>query len=373
MEHPFVIERTDLDGGAVRLAISGTVDATAGGAAFREQLDRHVADASGGVLVDLSGVERLDGAGAALIFGVRARRDAPVEIVGARGRPAEILALYDDKGATPPLRDPDPDIGAVEQIGQATWEFGHGIRGILEFIGEVTASSLAALRRPSTIHWADMGKLMERTGADALPIVALIAFLIGLVTAFQASDTLAQYGANVYIADMVGLSMTRLMGPLMMAILVAGRSGAGFGAELGTMKVSEEIDALRVLGLDPIRFLVIPRILALVLMVPLLTLLADLVGIIGGGLIGISFLDLTPASFVNRLHEALDLWDIGTGLILSVAYGIAIGMISCERGLATSGGAEGVGRYTTAAVVTILFHLVLITAVFTIAFQFWGI
>jgi phospholipid/cholesterol/gamma-HCH transport system permease protein len=137
--------------------------------------------------------------------------------------------------------------------------------------------------------------------------------------------------------------------------------------------VSEEIDALAVLGIDPIRFLVIPRILALVFMVPLLTLLADLVGIVGGGLIGVTLLDLTPVAFVNRLHTALDAWDVLTGLILSVAYGVAIGMIACERGLATRGGAEGVGRYTTSAVVTILFHLVLITAVLTILFQAWGI
>jgi phospholipid/cholesterol/gamma-HCH transport system permease protein len=247
------------------------------------------------------------------------------------------------------------------------------VRGIFEFIGQVARAVLRAPLRPSSINWRDLGRLMEQVGADALPIVLLISFLIGLVMAFQSAGTLASYGANVFLADMVGLSMTRLMGPLMMAILVAGRSGAGISAELGTMKVSEEIDALRTLGLDPIGFLVIPRVLALVLMVPFLTLLADFVGIVGGGIIGITLLDLTPSPFINRLTEALTLWDVATGVILSVAYGIAIGLIACERGLATTGGAEGVGRFTTAAVVTILFHLVIITSVFTSLFMFWGI
>lgn len=359
----------------MRVAISGAVRAPQV-EAFDAALAAALRPGDRSVLVDLAGLDELDGTGAALIYGLRARlraRGAQAEIVGGRGRAAEILALYDDARVKPLLLAGRRHVGAVEQVGRATWAFGAGARGIFAFVGQVTAGGLLALRRPRSIHWGDLGRLMERAGADALPIVALIAFLIGLVSAFQSADTLARYGANVYVADMLGLSMTRVMGPLMTAILVTGRSGAGFAAELGTMKVSEEIDALRVLGLDPVRFLVIPRILALVLMLPLLTVLADLVGVVGGGLIGLSFLDLTAAAFVNRLGEALDLWDVGTGLILSVAYGVAIGMIACERGLSTTGGAEGVGRFTTAAVVTILFHLVVITAVFTILFQYWGI
>ncbi|RKY20084.1 MAG: ABC transporter permease [Planctomycetota bacterium] len=372
---PFNIERSDIDGGGLRLVLSGALEMEAA-VAFSVALERALGGHDGSLLLDLSQLQRLDGAGAALLYGLRARRaeaGGQIQLIGARGRVAEILTLYDDSSAQPLLRLSSPHVDTFTEVGQIAWSFGLGIRGIFEFIGQVAAASLLALRKPSSVNWTGFGGLMERAGADALPIVALIAFLIGLVTAFQAADTLAQYGANVYIADMVGLSMTRIMGPLMMAILVAGRSGAGFAAELGTMKVSEEIDALRVLGLDPIRFLVLPRVLALVLMVPLLTLLADLVGIVGGGLIGITFLELTPAAFVNRLTEALELWDVITGLILSVAFGVAIGMIACERGLATSGGAEGVGRFTTTAVVTILFHLVLISAVFTILFQFWGV
>jgi len=359
----------------VQIAVAGSADFDQA-ESFGSALKQAAQGAGSRALIDLSQAELLDGSAVALIYGLRKRLtgdDVAVEIIGARSDVAAIMALYDDSAAQPSLREGQAQETTFTQVGRATSDFIGGIKDILEFVGEVTSSSLYALRHPRSVHWADMGKLMERTGADALPIVALISFLIGLVMAFQAAGTLAQYGANVYIADMVGLSMTRIMGPLMMAILVAGRSGAGFSAELGTMKVSEEIDALRVLGLDPIRFLVIPRILALVLMVPLLTFMADLVGVIGGGIIGVSFLDLSPTAFVNRLHIAVDLYDIGTGLVLSLAYGVAIGMIACERGLATRGGAEGVGRYTTSAVVTILFHLVIISAVLTIIFQFWGI
>lgn len=375
MENRFQIEQSPLDGGGAQLRIVG--DAGFDEAeAFGRALNQAAANPGGRMLIDLAEAERLDGSAAAMVYGLRRvlrQRGVDVEIIGARGDVAAIMDLYDDAAAQGSLREGEQQLGAIEQVGEVASGFVGGIGGILEFVGAVTASALNAVRHPRSIHWADLTKLMERAGADALPIVALIAFLIGLVTAFQAAGTLAQYGANVYIADMVGLSMTRIMGPLMMAILVAGRSGAGFSAELGTMKVSEEIDALSVLGLDPVRFLVIPRVLALVLMVPLLTLMADLVGVIGGGIIGVTFLDLTPVAFINRLHQAIGLWDIGTGLLLSIAYGVAIGMIACERGLATRGGAEGVGRYTTSAVVTILFHLVLISAVFTIIFQFWGI
>ena len=375
MQPTFSVElKTDPDG-ALRLALAGELDMP-GAPALGLELGQALGAAQGTVTLDLTATTRMDGAAAAVLYGLRARlaqRGHGLTIVGARPEVERILQLYDDRDAQSPLRDSRPRVTAIEHVGQVSWALGSDIKGQLAFIGQVAASCLAGLRRPASIQWADMGRLMERTGADALPIVALIAFLIGLVTAFQAADALARYGANVFIADMVGLSMTRVMGPLMMGILVAGRSGAGIAAELGTMTVSEEIDALRVLGLDPIRFLVIPRILALVCMVPLLTLLADLVGIIGGGLIGVALLDLTPVAFANRLHAALDVWDVGTGLILSVAYGVAIGMVACERGLATRGGAEGVGRFTTSAVVAILFFLVVITAVLTILFQAWGI
>src|SRR5436190_12480237 len=200
---------------------------------------------------------------------------------------------------------------------------------------------------------------MERTGADAVPIVVLINFLVGFVMAFQGAVQLKQFGANLFVADLVGLSITRELGPLMTAIIVCGRSGAAFAAELGTMKVSEEVDALRTMGIGPLRFLVLPRIIGLFLAMPILTLLGDLVGIAGGLLVGVISLDITITGYLNETRKALGIWDVFQGLVKCGFFGIAIGIVSCQQGLATSGGAEGVGRRTTAAVVTTLFSLIL--------------
>ncbi len=199
--------------------------------------------------------------------------------------------------------------------------------------------------------------------------MVLINFLIGFVMGFQSAVQLKQFGANIYVADLVGLSITRELGPLMTAIIVCGRSGAAFAAELGTMKVSEEIDALRTMGFGPLRFLVVPRILALFLAMPILVMLGDLVGIAGGLLVGVTSLDLTIMGYLNETQNSLHMWDVFQGVIKSGVFAVAIGIISCQQGLATTGGAEGVGRRTTAAVVSSLFALILIDAGFTVLFH----
>ena len=201
----------------------------------------------------------------------------------------------------------------------------------------------------------------------------LITFLIGFVMAFQSAVQLKQFGANIYVADLVALSITRELGPLMTAIIVCGRSGAAFAAELGTMKVGEEIDALRTMGIGPLRFLVFPRILALVLVMPVLTLIGDLMGMLGGLVVGVVSLDLTIVGYLNQTQRALELWDVFNGLIKAGVFGLAIGLISCSQGLATTGGAEGVGRRTTTSVVASLFALILLDAAFTLTFHKLGL
>jgi phospholipid/cholesterol/gamma-HCH transport system permease protein len=200
----------------------------------------------------------------------------------------------------------------------------------------------------------------------------MINFLVGLVTAFQAAIQLKQFGANIFVADLVGLSVTRELAPLMTAIIVAGRSGAAFSAELGTMRVSEEIDALRTLGLDPYQFLVFPRVVALTLVTPLLTIIADVIGIAGGVLVAMFSLDLTFQSYLAESEKALDLFDVYSGILKSAVFGLNIALIACQRGLATRGGAEGVGRSTTSAVVTSLFAIVVVDAIFTVIFHAFG-
>src|SRR5215468_3263397 len=273
---------------------------------------------------DLSGVDHLDGAATALLLDLRSElvaAGAAAEIVGAQGPVLAMLQLYGAHPPRPSAKDPPAQIGILDQIGHEVLTTVAETR-LLDFIGDVSIAGAQALRRPSTINWADVPHLMERAGADGLPIVAMINFLVGMVTAFQAAIQLKQVGANIFVADLVGLSMTRELAPLMTAIIVAGRSGSAFAAELGTMRVSEEIDALRTLGLDPFHFLVFPRVFALAVVLPLLTIFADLIGIAGGMLVAMLSLDLTANTYLIETQKAVGLWDVSSGCIKTVAFGI---------------------------------------------------
>jgi phospholipid/cholesterol/gamma-HCH transport system permease protein len=202
-----------------------------------------------------------------------------------------------------------------------------------------------------------------------MPIVLLINFLVGAILGLQGAIQLHRFGGDHFLANLVGLSVVRELGPLMTAILVTGRSGAAYAAELGTMTVNEEVDALRTLGQDPQRFLVFPRVLTLVLVLPVLTVLGDLIGIAGGLAVAIAYLDQPAVVYLQSLQQAVGFGDVGTGLLKSFAFAFAIGLIACQRGLATRGGAVGVGRSTTSAVVVVLFTLVALDAVFTWVFS----
>jgi phospholipid/cholesterol/gamma-HCH transport system permease protein len=240
---------------------------------------------------------------------------------------------------------------------------------VLGFFGEMVVSAVGLLRHPRSGHLKEVPSLVERTGADAIPIVVLINFGVGFVMAFQAAKQLKMFGANIYVADLVGLSITRELAPLMTAIIVAGRSGAAFAAEIGTMKVGEEIDALRTIGLRPFAWLVVPRTIALLIVMPFLVLIADLVGVLGGLFVGVTSLDLSVQGYVNETKKAVELWDVEHGLVKSVAFALAIALVACQQGFSASGGAEGVGRRTTSTVVTCLFALVTLDALFTIVFR----
>jgi phospholipid/cholesterol/gamma-HCH transport system permease protein len=357
-------------GGILELSVAGALRLDTA-VRWLARLREVAAAAPGAVRFELARVDALDGGAAALLLQLADELEQAgrsVEWTGARGRVAQVLELYQRHGrgrAQPPMRRP----GLVEQLGAASVSLGESARGMLGMLGDVIVASAAALRAPSSVPVREVARLMERSGADALPIVALITFLTGLVTAFQAAIQLHRVGADLFIADAVALSMARELGPLMTAIIAAGRSGAAFAAELGTMRVSEEVDALKTLGLDPVRYLVLPRLLALVTMLPLLTLLADAIGMAGGLLVGVLSLDLVPIAYLAETRKALALWDVASGLLKSIAFALAIGLVACQRGLATTGGAEGVGRATTQAVVSALFLLIAIDAIFTVVFH----
>ncbi len=250
--------------------------------------------------IDVSRVEHVDGAGAAWLLALRAeialRRQQEVRITGANDDIQKLLDIYGCPSDFQCLKAAPAKLGVLDQIGRATLDLVRGFREILDYFGDFVIAVARAVRRPSSVNWSSVPYLMERAGADAVPIVLLINFLVGLIVGLQAAHQLEKFGANIFIADLVGLSMAREMGPLMTAIIVAGRSGAAYAAEIGTMRVSEEIDALRTLQLDPQRFLVLPRVLALACMAPALTLGGMLVGIVGGLVVAISSSACPPSA-----------------------------------------------------------------------------
>ena len=369
----FRVERVDLQDGRAELRFAGQLRFRQCFASW-EDVQHLARPPTTHLAFDLSAVDTLDGAATALLLALRdevVAAGGEAEIVGARGGVRAMLDLYGSHPPRPSLHQPPAPIGVLDQIGRETLGLlgeNHG----LDFIGDVALAGANAVRAPHSINWADVPRLVERAGADSIPIVLVINFLVGLVTAFQAAVQLKQFGANIFVADLVGLSVTRELAPLMTAIIVAGRSGAAFSAELGTMRVSEEIDALRTLGLDPYGFLVFPRVITLVLVLPLLTILADVIGIAGGLLVAMLGLDITANAYLIETQKAVGLWDVFSGCLKTMFFGLSIALIACQRGLAARGGAEGVGRATTSAVVTSLFAIVVVDAIFTVLFNAFG-
>lgn len=367
---PFSIARAD---DALRLRGELRVDDAA---AIWKGISDGLADAKQGrVDLDFSEVEVIDGAVMSLVVQARAElsaRGVRAELVGANERVQALVHLYggDEKPARRQRRKAE---GFVEHVGRATADVLAALRGVVSFLGSMAAAVVGVLRKPRSGNFGEIPALVERTGADAIPIIVLLNFLLGFVMGFQAARQLEKYGANLYVADLVGISVTRELAPLMTAIIVCGRSGAAFAAELGTMRVSEEIDALRTMGFGPVRYLVLPRTLSLMIVVPILTLFGDIVGILGGLIVAATTLKVTPIAYLTESRLAITARDVESGLMKSVVFALAIGLIACQQGFATSGGAQGVGRRTTSTVVTSLFAIVLIDAVFTVLYRVVGI
>jgi phospholipid/cholesterol/gamma-HCH transport system permease protein len=365
---PFGVELRARSDGDIEVGLEGNL-AFLDAKEIWSELRAHVAAAAHGSTLsfEMSQVQRVDGGVMALLAHLRAelqQRGVKSEFRGATQRIQEIIHLYRGDERVGRRKRVVP-LGILDQLGRATVEVAYEVKFVLTFLGEMIVAGVGVLRAPRTANWRELAPTMERSGADAVPIVVLVNFLVGMVMAFQASVQLKQFGANIFVADLIGISMTRELGPLMTAIVICGRSGAAFAAELGSMRVNEEVDALRTMGLGPMHYLVMPRALALMLVMPFLTLLADLVGVLGGLAVALTNLDLTLSAYVGELQKAVTPWDVYSGLLKSVIFGLAIALIACQQGLATTGGAEGVGRRTTSAVVTTLFTLILIDAAFT--------
>lgn len=326
------------------------------------------------VHLDLSGVDYFDSGGGAVLIQLRRRlaeQGGALTIDRSTPDIDGLLALIDDEAIEhePPATEPEePLVDRAGAWGLATLA---GARRFVAFTGEVLLGLLDAARHPRKMRWRDTWLYMQRAGYEALPIVSLISFLMGLITAFQAATQLSQFGADIYVANLVGLSIARELGPLMTAIIAAGRSGAAYAAEIGTMKVNEEVDALEAMGLDRTRFLITPKVVALVFMLPLLTLFADLVGILGGLFVAVFKLDLPAVVYFRQMRLYMVPWDIGQGLVKAFVFAVLIATIGCLRGLEARESAESVGRTTTSAIVAGIFAIICADAVFTVLFNVW--
>jgi phospholipid/cholesterol/gamma-HCH transport system permease protein len=259
----------------------------------------------------------------------------------------------------------------VVLLGESTIDHADNIRFLISFLGSVFLSFMRVLIHPKSLRTGDMVSYMEKTGVNAVPIVGLISFLLGLVIAFMSSLQLQQFGANIYVASLVSVAMVSELGPIMTAIVVAGRSGSAFAAEIGTMKISEEIDALVTMGFDPTLFLAVPRIIAACIVVPILTLFSDLFGIFGGLVVGIFMLNLTMGSYIGQTIKTLTLFEVMWGLMKSFVFAALIAWIGCLRGFQTRGGASAVGDAATSAVVSSIFLIILFDSFFAVLRSYW--
>ena len=350
------------------LALSGRLDAGTISTLW-EDAHRALADApTRPVTVDAGAVDYCDGAGIALLIDLVAHpRAAPVEVTNLKPAHEVLFKQFDPERLEHDL-DPEPKRAPViEEIGREAVRVWRDIRGQVTFVGELVAALANALVNPASVRWRDVWRICERVGADGLPIVALISFLLGLILAFQSAVPMRRFGAEIFVADLIGISMVRELGPLMTAILLAGRTGAAFAAEIGTMHVNQEVDALTTMGLDPVRFLVTPRIIAAVLMTPLLTLFAMLVGMLGGALTMQSFA-VPLVTFLKEVDSAVTPTDFMAGFVKTFVFAILIAGVGCLRGLETGAGASAVGDSATRAVVSGIILLVVVDGIFAVVY-----
>lgn len=325
--------------------------------------------------VDLAAVDALDSGGAWLLHRqLRRWREAGIEIELAGASDAQ-AALLDRMAIAEEERKPlaRPFEGAfralMERLGRATLDVLAEARALLAFLGATVVTALRAARRPARVRMVSVVFHVERIGIDALPILGLLAFLIGVVLAFQGADQLRQYGAEVFTVNLLGVSVLREIGVLITAILVAGRTGSAFTAEIGTMKVNQEVDAMRTIGLDPMETLVLPRLLALAIALPLLVFFANSMALAGGASMALLGLGLSLDQFLEQLGGAVKINTYLVGLIKAPVFAVLIGMVACYEGLKVSGSAESVGIHTTRSVVKSIFLVILADAAFSVIFS----
>ena len=326
--------------------------------------------------IDLAEMERVDGTGAVLLARLLDRLEAQgrrARVLPGRGlEAARLIALYRRR----PTGVPAAHIrrrGTLGRIGATAAQLPGTINHALDFTGSFAIALPRGAAHPRTIDWRSVPALVQQIGADALPVTSAASLLVGLIVGFLGVSQLGRFGATVYVPELVVVAHFRELGPLVTAIVVAGRSGAGLASEIATMKVSEEIDALRAMGFDPVRWLVVPRCLALTIMLPLLTWVGNVLALLGGMIATTALTNMTSRAYVIATADAITASHLVGGLAKTPFLALAIGLIACGQGLATQGGAAAVGARTTTAVVLAIFGVLVIDAVFTVLYALVGI
>jgi phospholipid/cholesterol/gamma-HCH transport system permease protein len=341
------------------------------------QLDALRPPQSGRATFDLHAVTALDTAGAWLLHRSMQGLAQQGVAVSSEGLSPDAQAMLDlVSGQTPAgAKSARPAMGVrfLNEIGRTTVGHVRQNLGFLAFVGELAATSLPLVLRPTRLRWKTILSNLQAAGVDALPIVGMLAFLLGIVIGYQGGIPLRDYGATLFVADLVGLAMVRELAPLITAIIVAGRTGSAYTAQIGTMKVTEEIDALRTIGITPMELLVLPKVLALMVVLPLLTVYSDIIGILGGMVMAKAVLDMTFTAFIERLGDAVDVGSYLIGIGKAPVFAAIIACVGCYQGFRVSGSAESVGRQTTISVVQAIFLVLVVDAGFSVIFSILGI
>jgi phospholipid/cholesterol/gamma-HCH transport system permease protein len=325
--------------------------------------------------VQASDVEYCDGAGLSIFFELklRSRTDRfSLNIEGLKPEFREMLDMFDARQFDESRPRKRKKIRAAEEVGKSTVNLLGDLSELVTYIGQLSVSMGTTVLHPSKVRWKDVIYIAEKAGVNSAGIITLIGFLFGLIMAFSGVISLQKYGAQIYVADMVAISMLRVLGPFITAVMLAGRSGSAFAAEIGTMKINEEVDALRTMGFEPISFLAIPRVLAAFIATPLLCMVANAAALVGSAMVLLS-LGVPLVTYYNRVTGAVDYGDFFGGLFKALTYGILIGGIGCLRGLQTKAGPSAVGDSTTSAVVSTIILVVAAEGVYAVLFYVLGI
>ena len=367
------------DGGVV-LKFAGRWDI-----ATVSKLDQSLRDyaipAEGDAKLDLSAVTALDSSGAWAVYRLwkKLRDDGrSVEITGGKDAHKALIDRLEKELEKEPSKDAkprpqNPVLHSLDELGANTLRAWSEAKDLLSFFGMIVVGIARSIVQPQRIRWTATVNQIERVGLNALPIVGLLSFLIGVVLAYQGIDQLRAFGAEVFTVNLAGLSILREIGILITAILVAGRSGSAFTAQIGTMRIREEVDAIRTLGLDPMDVLVLPRVIALTLTMPLLGFYADIVGLFGAAVATMAILEMPPQQFLQQLQENVPIRHFWVGLAKAPVFGFLIAMVGCRYGLKVKGSADAVGRRTTQSVVESIFLVIVFDAIFSIVYSRLGI